>query len=102
VAHLLEPAPLGELPQTLEACTAELDLLLEPRVRRRGGRATLTVKQGSGHAHLDRVAVQRDVALLDAIRRATPKIGWRIPDQEFPLDLHAFDLPRSGLVAAGV
>src|SRR5918993_1830075 len=79
---------------------------VEVRVRRRGGRATLTVKQGSGHARLEeeialsRVRFERLWELTEG--RRLEKVRHLVPVGDATVELDIYGGVLAGLVVAEV
>ena len=79
---------------------------VEVRVRRRGGRATLTVKQGSGHARLEeeialgRARFERLWELTDG--RRLEKVRHLVPVGNATVELDVYGGGLAGLVVAEV
>jgi CYTH domain-containing protein/CHAD domain-containing protein len=79
---------------------------VEVRVRRRGGRATLTVKQGSGHARLEeeialgRARFERLWELTDG--RRLEKVRHLVPVGDATVELDVYGGVLAGLVVAEV
>jgi CYTH domain-containing protein/CHAD domain-containing protein len=106
---------VGEPPPDLGGCASDhieqgyvaLDGdAVEVRVRRRGGRATLTVKQGSGHARLEeeialgRARFERLWELTEG--RRLEKVRHLVPVGDVTVELDVYGGVLAGLVVAEV
>ena len=79
---------------------------IEVRVRRRGGRATLTIKRGAGHARLEeeltlgRARFERLWALTEG--RRLEKVRYLVPVGDATVELDVYGGELAGLVVAEV
>lgn len=81
------PPALGERPERAKPALIDLDLLFEPRSLAARLDRQMRLLAVAANSHLDAVAGQREVPLLDLVRRVELEVLRRMLDQELALDL---------------